>query len=88
MYRQTNGVAIGSPLGPILANSFVGFHGLRLFSSGSPPLTYQRYVDDTFSIFRSRDDFNIFLVKLDHLHPSLKFTYEAERDNMVQFRDA
>ena len=54
--------------------------------SGSPPLTYKRYVDDT-SFFHSCDEFNNFLVKLNHLHPSLKFIYETERDDMLPFLD-
>ena len=31
MYQQKGGVAMGSPLGPALANIFVGFHEERLF---------------------------------------------------------
>ena len=32
MYKQTDGVAIGSPLGSALANIFVGYHESKLFS--------------------------------------------------------
>ena len=32
MYKQTDGVAMGSPLGPALANIFVGFYEEKLFS--------------------------------------------------------
>ena len=56
MYKQTNGVAMGSPLGligPALANSFGGYNENKLFTSVEKPLLYTRYVDDTFAIFRS-----------------------------------
>ena len=48
MYRQIDGVAMGSPLGPSLANIFVGFYERRLFQMVKLPNIYLRYVDDTF----------------------------------------
>lgn len=51
---------MGSPLGPMLANIFVGFHQSLLFERHSKPRVYLRYVDDTFSIFDSIDDANAF----------------------------
>ena len=51
MYKQTDGVAMGSPLGPALANIFVGYYEEKLFSQTQKPSTYFTYVDDTFAIF-------------------------------------
>ena len=87
MYRQINGVAMGSPLGPILANIFVGYHESKLFSTGHLPLAYKRYVDDTFTIFHSREDFETFLTRLNSMHASLKFTFETELDGKLPFLD-
>ena len=56
MYRQIEGVCMGSPLGPILANIFVGFQERRLFDKFPKPFIYLHYVDDTFVSFRSRND--------------------------------
>ena len=51
MYKQTNGVAMGSPLVPALANIFGGYYEEKLLSQMEKPPTYFRYVDDTFAIF-------------------------------------
>ena len=51
IYRQIDGVAMDSPLGPALANIFVGYYEEKLFSEISKLVVYFRYVDDTFVIF-------------------------------------
>ena len=56
MFRQIDGVSMGSPLGPIQANIFVGLHERRLFDRNPKPFIYLRYVDDTFVSFKSRSD--------------------------------
>lgn len=87
IYTQIDGVAMGSPLGPILANIFVGYYEKRLFEDIDRPLMYQRYVDDTFAIFENESQCDLFLSKLNGLHPSLKFTMEKEVNNSLAFLD-
>ena len=40
MYKETDGVAMSSPLGPTLANIFIGFYEEKLFSQISKPSIY------------------------------------------------
>lgn len=40
MYRQVDGVAMGSPLGPTLANNFVSFQEKLLFDRFPEPMCY------------------------------------------------
>ena len=87
MYKQLDGVAMGSPLGPALANIFVGFHESRLFDNTLKPGVYFRFVDDTFAIFGSELGCDHFQEKLNLLHPALKFTVEKEQNNSVNFLD-
>ena len=87
MYKQIDGVAMGSPLGPILANIFVGYNEKILFQNIQKPQMYYRYVDDTFAIFTSEDKCNTFFQKLNTLHPSLKFTLEKETNGSISFLD-
>ena len=87
MYKQTDGVAMGSPLGPALANIFVGFYEEKLFSQKSKPSTYFRYVDDTFAMFCNEEESDNFFKQLNCLHPSLKFTFEKKKNNCLLFLD-
>ena len=54
LYKQVDGVAMGSPLGPTLANAFlVHFekNWLQSCPSNFKPHYYRRYVDDIFVLF-------------------------------------
>ena len=57
MHRQIGSVAMGSPLGPALANIFVGYQETKLFNIAKRPLVYFRYIDDTFN---NEEDCNTF----------------------------
>ena len=60
------GVSMGSPLGPVLANLFMGYHEkkwLQEFNKGKV-LMYKRYVDDIFCMFGNEKDAEIFLNSL------------------------
>ena len=85
MYKQLHGVAMGSPLGPGLANIFVGFYESRRFDNTAKPGVYARYVDDRFVIFGSELDCDHFQEKLNLLHPALTFTIEKEQNNSLHF---
>ena len=67
-------VSMGSPLGPILANIFVGFQERLLFEKFPKSFIYQRYIDNTFVSFISRSHALLFFNKLNDLHSSLSFT--------------
>ena len=78
LYQQKDGVSMGNPLAPTMANFFLGYLEENLFRTTEPdhPAFYARYVDDIFCVFRSDVDFLNFFGKLNSLHPSLQFTYE------------
>ena len=78
---------MGSPLGPALANIFVGYHESKLFSCVQKPTIYFRYVDDTFAIFEQEGDVDDFLVMLNRLYSALNFTFEKEHDGKLPFLD-
>ena len=86
LYKQVDRVAMGSPLGPVLANIFMGY-----IESGIPeeklPLLYDRFVDDAFAIFSDDNEADEFYRLLNELHPSLKFTMEPEQLGRLPFMD-
>ena len=65
---------MGSSFGPILANIFVGFCEVNSFTKIDCPLMYYRYADDTFCLFKNEKNADSFLIQLNSMHASLKFT--------------
>ena len=58
-YRQRDGVAMGSPLGPALANAFLCHHEADWLDDcplSFAPVFYARYVDDIFVLLKSLGD--------------------------------
>ena len=87
MQRQIDGVAMGSLLGPSLANIFVGYYEALLFKRVNKPLMHYQFVDNTFIAFNDEDECNEFLFHLNSLHPSLRFTFEKECNQTLPFLD-
>ena len=80
---------LGSPLGPSLANFFLGYLEQKIFINSDKcvrgsinPKLYVRYVDDVFAVFDSKTPFNNFLEHLNGQHPNIKFTVEEGVDSL------
>ena len=50
LYEQVDGVAMGSPLRPLMANAFMCNIEEQFTNQNKMPAFYKRYVDDTLSI--------------------------------------
>ena len=86
-YIQVDGVAMGSPLDPVLANMFM----VELQKSVIPDLNdkvklWKRFVVDTYCLARSEYIDNV-LLALNSFHKKIKFTIEIEKDNTISFLD-
>ena len=88
-FDQVDGVAMGSPLAPVLANIFMG-HFEKLWIEnyrGNKVEFYKRYVDDIFCLFKNEKDALDFFEYINTQHPNISFTYEKEIDGKLCFLD-
>ena len=88
--KQIDGVAMGSPLGPTLANLFLVYHEDKWLDNCPLqfcPKYYRRYVDDIFLMFESKNHVKKFLHYMNSRHPNIKFTCEEEINNIISFLD-
>ena len=88
LYKQIDSVAIGSSLGPFLANAFLSYHKktwLNNCPQGFKPVFYRRYVDDIFILFELNDHLKYFQDLLNSCHINMSFSMEAEKENKLSF---
>ena len=72
---------MGSPLAPILASIFLGYHEkgwIRNYNYGAL-LNYKRYVNDIFAVFEAKDHAVLFYSYISRQHSNIKFTMETEK---------
>ena len=84
---QVVGMAMGSPLRPLLANIFM----IELETSVTPNWSNKvklskRFVENTYCLARSEYIDNI-LLTLNYFNENIKFTFEIEKDNTSPFLD-
>ena len=86
LYTQVDGVAMGSPLGVLFADFYMGIIEERVFQLNEEPVIYCRYVDDTFIKASSHE-------QVEHLrrqfeeHSVLRFTCENSANGKLPFLD-
>ena len=89
-YYQTDGVAMGSPLGPTLANLFMSYHE-QIWLDECPldfkPKFYRRYVDDIFILGENIEHIVKFKEYLNSKHQNINFTSELECNGKLPFLD-
>ena len=90
LYQQVDGVAMGSPLGPTLANIFLCHYEdiwLRNCSLECKPSYYKRYVDNIFVLFKWETHVQSFKNFMNTCHLKKKFIFKKEENKCFNFLD-
>ena len=81
IYRQRDGVAMGSPLGPLLADVFLGkIESTKLNGFIDKCTIYKRYVDDIFCVIEEQVNPDEILNVINSVPSNLQFTCETENN--------
>ena len=89
-YKQIDGVGMGSPLGPTLANAFLCHHEKKWLANCPfefKPVYYKRYVDDIFVLLKSETHLPLFKNYMNSCHQNIKFSSEKENNDILPFLD-
>ena len=90
LYKQKNGVAMGSPLGPTMANIFLSFYEIQFLEQCSKefkPVFYRRYVDDIFVLFESAEHLSKLRNYFNTCDANMSFSFEQEKNGKLSFPD-
>ena len=86
LWRQIDGIAMGSPLGVLFANFYMGIVEQKVFSRIPRPNLYVRYVDDTFVNVADEDELERLRNTFEE-ESVLHFTCEKSVENSLPFLD-
>ncbi|XP_052738615.1 uncharacterized protein LOC128198277 [Bicyclus anynana] len=88
-YLQIDGVAMGSPVAPVVANLWMEY--FEELATSSIPIQvrfWKRYVDDVFAVMQGGEkEVQQYLALLNGIHRKMTFTYEMEKDRSLPFLD-
>ena len=90
IYISKEGLIMGNPLSPILAEIFMDNleHKIHEHPLSKNFIYWYRYVDDILACFIGTDrQLNSFLNYINNLHQNIKFTIEIEQDHSINFLD-
>ena len=87
-YDQIDGVAMGSPLRPVLANLFIGFYKKQWLKEFNfcKVLLYRLYIDDIICLFNCEVDAMKFFDYLNSKHLNIKFTSEKQSGGKLDIK--
>ena len=90
IYKQLNGLAMGSALSPVIANIFLNSFEAKYLTECPiefRPFYYKRYLDDTFILFKDFTQATNFYKYFNSRHTEINFTFEGEIENKIPFLD-
>jgi hypothetical protein len=88
-YEQTLGLAMGSPLSPILADLYMERMEQRIKHEDTQGCIkfWRRYVDDNFAVIRRGGDPLVILERFNRISETVKLILEREKNNCLPFLD-
>ena len=88
-YTHVDSVAMGSPLGPSLADALCR-HDMKWFNDCPKkfkPVFYKRYVDHVFVLFRTPEHVKPFVDYMNSKPKNINFSFETGKDGQMSFLD-
>ena len=89
-YTQIDGVAVGSPVDPSLANAFLCHHEMKWLNDCPKkfkPVFYKRYVDYIFVLLQRFEHVRPFVDYMNGKRKNISFSFETKKDEQMPFLD-